>query len=94
MADGTGDGRIFQFGPVGGSTQEQSAAAHVSTSDEIQGEFQSVAEHCQKQIDILFRSNAPEEDNVSTMAEAGGEFAGVALKRKAISRVGVIDVNR
>ena len=61
MPNRSGERDIRQLEARGDAAQHQAAAAHVATSDEMDGEHQPLAEDWQQQIDIFARRDAAEE---------------------------------
>lgn len=50
------------------TSEQQSAPAHVSPTDEFRREHQLFAEDCQQGFDIFRRSNATHKDDLTTLA--------------------------
>src|SRR5687768_10217518 len=58
VADGAGNGHVFEFEARLDAPQHQTAAAHVAASHEVNREHQALAENRQQQIDVLPRGHA------------------------------------
>ena len=73
--------------------QQQAAAAHVPTPDELRREQQALAKHIDERVSVLARRDAAEQYDCVGLREGGGELLDVATQRSPVARAGAGDVD-
>ena len=74
-------------------SQQESAAAHIASSDEISRELQSVAKAFEQDVAIFRRRDAAEQNRLATFPELACKRAGVASNRLKVARIGPVDID-
>ena len=92
MEDRAEHRRVLQFHAFPGSTQEQTAPAHVAAPDEVGGKPQPAAEDRREHLHVLGRGHAAEEHHVALRANLVGQAGRAPLERPTVTGVGGIDV--
>jgi hypothetical protein len=93
FSHGAGDGNIIQLTAIHGTTQEQSAPAHVAAADKIRRETEPRAEMLEKDIGVFGRGDAAEENDLAIGRQFFCEPLHVALERRAVTRVVFMNVD-
>ncbi len=87
------DGNVWQFRFVGGATQQQSAAAHVSSSDKIGRKAQTFLKICEQHVDVFSGGDAAEQNNGSVARKSSRELSRIPLEWLAITRIVLVNID-
>ena len=87
MAHGARDRYVLELARGEHATKHESAAAHVTASDEVGRKTEAAVKPALDHVDILSGGDAPEQDHGVVTGERGGERGGVALKGLAEFRL-------
>ena len=88
MAIGRGDGNVVELHAALNATKHEAAAAHISAAGKFGREEQPLSKDLQQRIDVFWRSDAAQQDDLAARADLIGEQAGVTLERNTVAGVG------
>ena len=76
MAIGCGDGNVVELHTTLNATKHQAAAAHISAAGKFGREEQPLSENLQQRIDVFWRSDAAQQDDLAPRADLIREQSG------------------